>query len=167
MISVLCPTRRRWDCSPSPWLAGIPPHRGGTAEYLVAHDPDDLPPYPPPPHARFWEAPQRYGYQRLHEYYNALAARAQGNWLFIWNDDARLVSEGWDEVIEAQAPAFLLPGHDGPPHCNPFPVWPRRVDRGCSVTSASTPTPTRGCSTSPKPSARSGNPGAAHPHDTR
>ncbi len=125
MISVLCPTRRRWDMLAAS-LASLEDRRtgDGTAEYLVAHDPDDPPPYPPPPHARFWEAPQRYGYQRLHEYYNALAAQAQGDWLFIWNDDARLLSAGWDEVIEAQEPALLRPGHNGPPHCNAFPVVP-------------------------------------------
>ena len=94
-------------------LASLESRRTGSSrvEYLVAHDPDDPPPYPPPPDARFWEAPERYGYQRLHEYYNALAAQARGDWLFIWNDDARMASEGWDEVIEAQEPAFLFPQH--------------------------------------------------------
>ena len=49
----------------------------------------------------------RYGYRRLHEYYNLLAEDLQptsgpGDWLFIWNDDAVMLTQSWDEVIAAE-----------------------------------------------------------------
>ena len=40
------------------------------------------------------------GYENLHIYVNTLAGNAQGEWLFFWNDDCLMVSEGWDEVID-------------------------------------------------------------------
>ena len=41
----------------------------------------------------------RLGYIRLNEYLNALAAEATGSWLFFWNDDAIMETEGWDDRI--------------------------------------------------------------------
>ena len=45
--------------------------------------------------------PERFGYYQLHRYVNALAARASGDWLLLWNDDATLVTSGWDSVIDS------------------------------------------------------------------
>lgn len=53
------------------------------------------------------EVGPRLGYARMHEYYNDLAARARGDWLFIWNDDIEMLTEGWDEKI-ADAPLFSV-----------------------------------------------------------
>ena len=39
------------------------------------------------------------GYQHLHHYNNMLAAKAQGQWLFIWNDDCLMETQGWDEFL--------------------------------------------------------------------
>jgi hypothetical protein len=39
------------------------------------------------------------GYDSLHEYYNELASKATGDWLMLWNDDAVMETEGWDEKI--------------------------------------------------------------------
>ena len=39
------------------------------------------------------------GYVNLHKYINTLAAAGQGKWLFIWNDDALMRTENWDEII--------------------------------------------------------------------
>lgn len=39
------------------------------------------------------------GYENLHQYVNQLAAGAQGRWLFFWNDDAVMETEGWDNII--------------------------------------------------------------------
>lgn len=99
-------------------------------EFLAAVDPDD------PglevqswtgPSFRIWAAPERYGYGRLHEYYNALAARARGKWLMVWNDDAVMLTQGWDSVIlENTCDQVLQPWHsDGGYSHNDFPVWPR------------------------------------------
>jgi len=34
----------------------------------------------------------RLGYARLNEYYNQLAGESHGEWLIVWNDDARMES---------------------------------------------------------------------------
>jgi hypothetical protein len=43
--------------------------------------------------------PERFGYYQLHRYVNALAERANGDRLLLWNDDATLVTLEWDSVI--------------------------------------------------------------------
>lgn len=80
-----------------------------------------------------WTAPERFGYARIHEYYNFLAGEATGDWLMMWNDDARMVTKGWDSVIGQSCTAagktkvlFM----DGRYPCqgergNIFPVWPQ------------------------------------------
>jgi hypothetical protein len=39
------------------------------------------------------------GYLGLHEFINQLSAMAWGDWLFVFNDDARMKTEGWDQVL--------------------------------------------------------------------
>jgi hypothetical protein len=97
---------------------------GPEAEYLIAFDPDDTPPSSWPARARFWQAPERYGYGGLHRYYNALAGQAQGDWLWLWNDDLFMETDAWNAFIGAARPVFLFPRHNGPMNCNAFPVWP-------------------------------------------
>lgn len=48
------------------------------------------------------------GYSQLHHYVNTLAAHATGDWLFFWNDDGIMVTEGWDDVIESYDGQFKL-----------------------------------------------------------
>lgn len=57
-----------------------------------------------------WIAPRRYGYSRLNEYFNKLAEYAKGDWLLLWNDDARMETEGWDRRLGALTDAHLHPG---------------------------------------------------------
>jgi hypothetical protein len=131
-ISVLCPSRGRAsrlrDSLQS--LLGHATARAGT-EILVALDPDDPEGTLAPRlmegtgEARFWIAPQRSGYARINEYFNALAALAAGEWLMLWNDDATMLTPGWDEIIAGQAPGVLWPGADYAPQINTFPIWPR------------------------------------------
>lgn len=126
MISLLCPTRGRTASLEASVLslyelADCPDE----VEILVAADPDEEPGPWLPLANRWWTAPERYGYGRLHEYYNALAAMASGEWLMIWNDDARMLTPGWDTIIGAQPPAVLWMKAN---HCgggNLFPAWPR------------------------------------------
>lgn len=100
-----------------------------SVEVLVAADPDD----PGTADAarsldgvRLWTAPERYGYMRLHRYYNRLAAMAEGEWLLgTWNDDARMLTPGWDEIIEAQQPGVLWSATRGMHGGNFWPCWPR------------------------------------------
>jgi hypothetical protein len=73
---------------------------------------------------RLWVAPERYGYAALHKYYNALAEIARGSWCLLWNDDAEMLTDGWDRVIAEQEPAVLWLASNVPGG-NFFPAWPR------------------------------------------
>ena len=128
LVSVLCPTRRR----PREFQSSISslvrladdPER---VEILAAIDPDDASywDWVLPPGVRVWTAPQRYGYRHLNEYYNALARQATGHWQMLWNDDALMVTPGWDSVIAERSEDVLLwpfvPEEEG---MNCFPIWP-------------------------------------------
>ena len=71
---------------------------------------------------------QPLGYENLHVYVNTLAANATGEWLFFWNDDCLMVSEGWDDVIASYTGQFKLLGpkdnHNGHPYAI-LPIVPR------------------------------------------
>jgi len=92
-------------------LASIP----DTVEFIVLLDDDD-------PHLReemqilqafsFADNIQigidrRLGYSLMHEYYNRSAEAAKGDWLFMWNDDIQMVSNGWDDLVR-DAPLFSV-----------------------------------------------------------
>lgn len=68
------------------------------------------------------------GYENLHVYVNTLAGNASGEWLFFWNDDGVMVTEGWDDVIRSYTGQFKLlaphDNHDGHPYAI-FPIVPR------------------------------------------
>lgn len=44
---------------------------------------------------------QRVGYKNFHVMVNTLAAKAKGDWLLLWNDDAVIKTQNWIELIEA------------------------------------------------------------------
>lgn len=44
----------------------------------------------------------RFGYKKLNEYLNELSKVAKGDWLFFWNDDAVMLTSGWDTEIRKQ-----------------------------------------------------------------
>ena len=71
---------------------------------------------------------QPLGYENLHTYVNTLAQSATGDWFFFWNDDALMLTEGWDSVIEGYTGQFKLLGpkdnHNGHPYAI-LPVVPR------------------------------------------
>lgn len=48
------------------------------------------------------------GYGALHKYNNALARRANGHWLMIWNDDTLMQSMCWDTALAAARSDFML-----------------------------------------------------------
>lgn len=68
------------------------------------------------------------GYENLHVYVNTLAANATGDWMFFWNDDGIMVTQGWDDVITSYTGQFKLLGprdnHDGHPYAI-FPIVPK------------------------------------------
>lgn len=127
-ISVLFPSRGR----PESLIAAVNSLRHNASspaavEILVAADPDDPATVEAAKVAKawWWTAPERYGYARLHEYYNRLAAEAHGDWLLLWNDDATMLTQGWDQVIAAQDPAILWLGANHAPGACMFPAWPK------------------------------------------
>ncbi|GAA1888250.1 hypothetical protein GCM10009837_07620 [Streptomyces durmitorensis] len=128
MISVLLPSRGR----PQPLAETVATllelaDKPGGIQILIAADPDDQPTLqaPVPWQASVWAAPERYGYPRLHEYVNRLAEQADGDWLMLWNDDARILTEDWDRLVEERAPGVLWPHSNDIATCNTFPIWPR------------------------------------------
>jgi hypothetical protein len=139
MISLLCPTRERADqfrasCHSLYETAIAIPPAGKTAprfEVLAYIDDDD-----PQVNQYMQVASQywfvrlipgsRHGYQGLHSYYNELARRAKGDHLLLWNDDARMLTRGWNQTIaeqlDPQVPA--VGSFDGPDYAL-FPVVTR------------------------------------------
>lgn len=63
------------------------------------------------------------GYERLNEYVNALAARAEGNWFVFWNDDAVMETKGWDTVINSYTGQFCLQAFDTH-NLHPYSIFP-------------------------------------------
>lgn len=96
-------------------------------EAIVAVDPDDEETRDArmPPRLQFWTAPERFGYQRLHDYLNPLAKMASGTWCLWFNDDMIMKTPGWDRIIAAQRPAILWPHANHVHHANIVPAWPR------------------------------------------
>lgn len=110
--SVLLPTRGR----PESLRASVTSLRQRAAypdllDILVAVDPDDAETVDVAKELgidKIWTADERYGYGQLHRYYNALADAAEGEWLLLWNDDATMMSERWDEVLANQPDDVLI-----------------------------------------------------------
>ena len=48
------------------------------------------------------------GYHNLHLYLNGLAENSKGTWMFFWNDDAIMKTQGWDTYIRAKTGEFKL-----------------------------------------------------------
>ena len=71
---------------------------------------------------------QPLGYDNLHIYVNTLAGAATGEWLFFWNDDCLMESDGWDDVIRQYDGQFKLLGpkdnHNGHPYAI-LPIVPK------------------------------------------
>jgi hypothetical protein len=67
------------------------------------------------------------GYAGLNRYYNHLAKSSNADWLFVWNDDAVMETQGWDSVIEQYTGEFkLLKVHTHNDHpYSIFPIMPR------------------------------------------
>lgn len=63
------------------------------------------------------------GYVGLNRYYNALAKNANADWLFVWNDDAVMNTQDWDDVIAQNTGEFkLLKVHTHNEH--PYSIFP-------------------------------------------
>lgn len=69
----------------------------------------------------------RMGYTGLHRYSNTLAQHAPAHWLMIWNDDAVMQTQDWDqEIMRYQGKFLLLSVHSHNEHpYSIFPIVPR------------------------------------------
>ena len=67
------------------------------------------------------------GYAGLNRYYNHLSQSANADWLFVWNDDAVMDTQGWDDVVRSYTGEFkLLKVHTHNDHpYSIFPIVPR------------------------------------------
>jgi hypothetical protein len=45
---------------------------------------------------------ERLGYRGMHIYTNTLATMARGDWLFRFDDDAYVLTNGWDDLVKRQ-----------------------------------------------------------------
>lgn len=92
-------------------------------EVLVAADPDDeyTQKVALEERASLHVAPERWGYQELHRYFNMLAEHAEGDWLMLWNDDATMQTAGWDEEMKMK-PIGVLALHGNHDPFNAFPA---------------------------------------------
>lgn len=111
MISVLTPSRGR----PEALLTSIQSiletaNNPDDVEILVAVDPDECYDSRLYPNTKIWVAPERYGYRGMNKYLNGLAELAQGDWLLNWNDDATMLTPGWDHILMALDSNVLVAG---------------------------------------------------------
>lgn len=123
MISVLLPTRLRAGWAQES-VQSLRERAYGPIEVLLAVDEDDPTDYSDVHADQLWRTP-RWGYAALHHYYNLLSETARGDWLLIWNDDAFMTTEGWDEAVRQHEPNVVLsPNQVHRPLCT-FPLVPR------------------------------------------
>ena len=73
------------------------------------------------------QAFESMGYAGLNRYYNHLAKMANADWLFVWNDDAVMNTQDWDQVVASYTGQFkLLKVHTHNEHpYSIFPIVPR------------------------------------------
>lgn len=126
-VSVLVPSRER----PELLRRSLRSLGERDIEVLIRVDEDD------PSLAAYTELPgvsvgPRHGYRGLHHYYNELAARATGEWLMIWNDDALMMTAGWTQIIGRYHGKMVVlnpnTNHDNwKIDMNVFPIVPRRM----------------------------------------
>ena len=67
------------------------------------------------------------GYSQLHDYVNTLAKASSADWMFFWNDDAIMETQGWDTKINKYTGEFKLLAvhtHNDHPY-SIFPIVPR------------------------------------------
>ena len=129
MISVLVPSRQRPDLL----ARSIESLGDGDIETLVRVDEDD------PRRQDYLALPEvevvvgpHHGYAALQHYYNELAHRARGDWLFLWNDDCLMQGDDWRDVVRSYdgKMAVLNPNtnHDNwEIDMNVFPIFPRKI----------------------------------------
>lgn len=135
-IAVLLPSRKR-VASLIDSVASLANKalRWDQVEILVAADPDDpkTAEYAEKlPNTSCWIAPERYGYGRLNEYFNRLAATNRfAEWYLLWNDDARMETLAWDQILRDLPAQTLVADLQVDQHSPDLCTFP--AVRGCAV----------------------------------
>jgi len=87
-------------------------------------------------HVKIITGPRLNGYQSLDIFYNELCEIATGEWLFLWNDDAIMLSDCWDLFLmeECQNKLLVQVGEESmyseestTLFTSPFPIVNRKV----------------------------------------
>jgi Glycosyl transferase family 2 len=129
VISVLVPSRQR----PELLARSIESLGEGDLEALVRVDEDD------PSLERYLALEDievvvgpHHGYGSLQRYYNELAERATGEWLFLWNDDCVMQTPDWLDIVRPYDGKMVVlnpnTNHDNwEIDMNVFPIFPRRM----------------------------------------
>lgn len=66
----------------------------------------------------------RLGYAKLNEYMQTLALNSKGEWLIIWNDDARMETKDWDKEITSYSGQFKLLAFQDNHNKHPYSIFP-------------------------------------------
>lgn len=107
LVTVLVPTRNRLELLERSLLSLIEKadlRLGQQFEIIVRHDDDDQATRRwlenhPDLWTLFIHGPRGNGYADLHNMYNEMCMLARGQFLFLWNDDALMITPGWDLEI--------------------------------------------------------------------
>lgn len=77
------------------------------------------------------------GYRMMHIWTSQLSSLAKGDWLFVFNDDALMTTDGWDHILlftgvsecwhDVSDMIMLSPVTIGRPECHEFPMIRRRA----------------------------------------
>lgn len=146
LVSVLLPSRGRIK-ELGDTLASFKEHTRvlDRVEFLIKFDSDDvasiagIPTLPKGLRYKFLISDRGQGYADLHLFVNDLANMAKGNWLFLFNDDALIESDGWDDLVADVEPRLIRPEfkgtreicvlkcRDGESKMNLFPIVNRKI----------------------------------------
>jgi len=117
LLSVIIPSRQRFDALSETInsftdLADSPEK----VEFLVKLDSDDetiskIGQLPGKTKTLVYD--RMKGYKDLHHFVNDLCLLAKGDWLLLMNDDAKMVTKGWDTVLENVDPYQYNPNFKG------------------------------------------------------
>jgi hypothetical protein len=113
-ISVLCPTRKNVE-SLKRSLDSILTNQSGNNQIDIQLGVDDddgetisfLSQLPTDSPIK-WHSFPRMGYEKIHLYFDYLARKAQGEYLFFINDDAYITSKNWDSYLEPYTEKFKV-----------------------------------------------------------
>lgn len=128
LISIVFPSRKRPEKLERSLRSLYDRIRGDhyTVEVLVAHDPDDRETRRAVIRSAFsrvgfWQSPGRYGYGGIANYYGPLLDMSEGEWIFLWGDDAVMQTDDWGSIVRSQEPGVLYTRGNPDGH-NCFPV---------------------------------------------